>query len=290
MSSGDTVDDICASIEQQVLASASGTKRMKVKSLLKKYGIERRTEANTYMITEALGTLGLHLNPSIMKLGNTWEMNLEDWVYLSKQAAHPIVENSPSQTPQPPSDWNADGWFDRICSLRLRSEKEVDAKFIVHLLLKLGYSEDDRYDGMTFQASVGSKAKLLEIDFALFNTEMESLNNQLLLVVESKKEDRCAKQVELRKAINQAKCYAIWTGSHYWMVTDSKILEVYHASRIGKLVCIPDNQVPHSVEPPIFSCAREELKDRFATLYGLVSKEALTKYYLELVGTIEEIQ
>lgn len=177
----------------------------------------------------------------------------------------------------PPPGWNADGWFDKISDLELRTEKEVEIKFIVPLLRRLGYTDDDRYDGMPVPAANGSRATTLVIDFALFNREMESLRNQPLLVVEAKREHRLAKQRELTSAHNQAKSYCLWTQSEYFMVTDSRSIQFFHVSRgrMGEL-------------KPMFACGRHELLERFGELYSLISKDVLTRYYLDKLATTEE--
>ena len=54
----------------------------------------------------------------------------------------------------PSNDWNADGWFDKLQNREFRTEKEVENKFILPLLTRLGYSEDDRYDGMIVEENI----------------------------------------------------------------------------------------------------------------------------------------
>lgn len=118
----------------------------------------------------------------------------------------------------------------------------------------------------------GSKQTNLEVDFALFNSENENLGGQTLLVAEAKKEERLYKQVELDKAQKQVKSYAIWLSCHFGLVADSKIIQV-----IDLFPSINGMNI-------IFECNRETLKDNFVTLYNLISKTALTKYYEKLIS------
>lgn len=186
------------------------------------------------------------------------------------------VPEAPPNDPLPPT-WNADGWFDRIADLDLRTEKEVEIKFIVPLLARLGYGDDDRYDGMPVPAAHGSRDTTLVIDFALFNSASVPLRNQPLLTVEAKREGRLVKQRELASAHNQAKSYCLWTQCDFFMVTDSRTIQTFHIARgrLGELA-------------PLFACERNELPDRFGDLYARVSKEALIRYYLAKLATTEE--
>ncbi|WP_321540974.1 type I restriction enzyme HsdR N-terminal domain-containing protein [Halopseudomonas pelagia] len=148
---------------------------------------------------------------------------------------------------------------------------------MIPLLTRLGYAEDDRYDGMPVPAAHGSRNTTLVIDFALFNNSDDSLKNQPLLTVEAKKEGRLLKQQELLNAHNQAKSYCLWTQCDFFLITDSKTVQLFHISR-GRI-----DQLS-----PIFSCERELLSSCFGELYARASKEALTNYYLAKFSTTEE--
>lgn len=264
---------LCADIKQ----SASGAKRLKLRTLLAKFGCTKRSDSNTAEITRLLSEAGLAMNPPIVRFGDSWEITQEDWIYLSLHDA----DKQPANRDRPalPRRWNADGWFERIAGMELRTEKEVEIKFIVPLLARLGYGDDDRYDGMPVPAAHGSRDTTLVIDFALFNASMESLRNQPLLTVEAKRENRLARQKELVSAHNQAKSYCLWTQCDFFMVTDSRTLQAYHVARgrFGEL-------------SPLFACERHELPGRFADLYAVLSKDALTRHYLAKLSTAEEAQ
>jgi hypothetical protein len=242
---------------------------------LAKFGCSRRSDRNTAEITRLLTDVGLALNPPIIRFGDSWEITTEDWIYLSRRTAERPPPSRPSYPP--PKSWNADRWFDNLAGTKLRNEKEVENKFILPLLHRLGYTDDDRYDGMPVPAAHGSKNTTLVIDFALFNATMESLRNQPLLTVEAKHESLLVKQKELLGAHNQAKSYCLWTQCDFFLVTDGRLIQVYRVGKggFGELA-------------PIFSCARHELAVRFAELYGLISKAALTPHYLAKLSSTEE--
>lgn len=264
-------ESIARAIKCDVEKSSTGSKRLKLRTLLTKFGIEKRSDANTAKITESLTSEGLSINPPIVRFGERWEISQQDWIYLS-------CDTLPEQpVPSTLSTWNADGWFDSVSELELRTEKEVETKFIIPLLTRLGYAEHDRYDGMPVPAAHGSRSTTLVIDFALFNNSDDLLKNQPLLIVEAKKEGRLLKQQELLNAHNQAKSYCLWTQCDFFLITDSKTVQLFHISRgrVGQL-------------SPVFSCERESLSSFFGELYARASKEALTNHYLAKFSTTEE--
>jgi len=250
--------------------SKTTSKSMKVKTLLGLFNYEKRTEEITTIITELLAERDVVINPSIMKLGDNWQMSWEDRICLSVKEEI-LVSSEPFENIIS-TNWNNDGWFDLIKNKDYRTEKEVETKFIIPLLFRLGYSEDDRYDGMNIEACHGSKPTRLEIDFALFNKDEDILCNQVLLIAEAKKEERLQKEVELDKAQKQAKSYAFWLSCSFGLVTDSRKIQVLDLfGSIDKL------------KKPLFECTRDDLKERFAELYNLISKETLTKHYVAKV-------
>jgi hypothetical protein len=259
-------------LREEIDQSPIKSRRLKLRTLISRFGYEKRSDINTGMITQCLGEAGITLNPPIVRFGDDWEISTEDWIYVSI-ASSLEIQHPANPTKALGSKWKSDPWFSRIASMSLRTEKEVEIKFIVPLLTRLGYEDDDRFDGMPVPAAHGSKDTTLVIDFALFNSSVEALNHQPLLTVEAKKEDRLKKREELLRAHNQAKSYCLWTQCDYFFVSDSKSIQAFHIAR-GKL-----NDLS-----PLFSCERHELKDRFGDLYQVISKDALTLYYLKKFG------
>ena len=240
---------------------------------MKQFGFQKRTDDSSRRITQLLADNGVYLNPSIMKIGDVWKLSFDERVTLSKEKK----EDAERIAVEAPPDYDDDGWFTRLKEREFRTEKEVETKFIIPLLGKLGFSEDDRYDGMTFSAPHGTKRTILETDFSLFDAENDALDNQVLLVVEAKKEERLMKEVELERAQKQTKSYAIWLSCHFGLVTDARKLQV--------LDLYPPTFAPDVKGIDIlFECTQDELKERFGELYSLVGKPALVMYYEELIG------
>lgn len=241
-------------------------RRIKVRKLLGHFNYEKRTDENSTRITQLLADRNILLNPSIMKFWEAWQLKLNDRVYLSENKE----QDRTSETENDEIDiydYKSDLWFDEILNKNFRTEKEVENKFILPLLSRLDYKEDDRDDGMRINVANGSRSTVLEVDFALSNIENENLEGQILLVVEAKKEDRLYKQVELDKAQKQVKSYAIWLSCRFGLVTESKTLQIIDLfPRINEMKVI-------------FDCKRDELKENFDKIYKLISKKSLTEYY-----------
>lgn len=265
------MEKIAEIIRQEVILK-NEPKRMKIKTLLKHFGYKKRSDDNTTMITEQLAEKGLALNPSLMRLGEQWEQTTEDWIYISERTQKPENNISKAHQYKLPENWNEDLWFDMIVTKEFRTEKEVETKFIIPLLSKLGYNENDRFDAMPVNAAHGSRKTTLEIDFALFDDSSEELNNQVLLVVEAKKEHRLIKQTQLENAQRQVKSYSVWLGCHFGLVTDSRTIQIL-------------DLMPHiGGMEIIFQCNRMELKDQFPILYNIIGKNRLKEYYLKLMS------
>jgi len=243
-------------------------KRIKVRTLIKRFGFLKRTDESSRKITQLLTDFEIYLNPSIMKIGEIWKLSLDDRVSLS----HKIKPEIKPTTFELKSDFNDDKWFDNLENKVFRTEREVETKFIIPLLYKLNYSENDRYDGMIFKAFNGSRPTILETDCSLFDNENELLDNQVLLVVEAKRENRLVKEVELAKAQKQTKSYAIWLSCHFGLVTDGRKIQVLNLfPSIGGMNVL-------------FDCNISELKERFSELYNIIGKERLVNYYENLIN------
>ena len=278
MLTSDAAAEIAESIRKDVDRSQLKAKRVRVRSLLRKFGFSKRSDSNTAEITRLLGQYGVLINPPIIRLGMTWQLHPDDWIHLATgSGSTAFADISSDKLPEIVA--KRDPWFERIEGMVLRTEKEVEIKFIVPLLTRLGYTEDDRYGGMPVPAAHGSRATTLVIDFAMFNSTNKALRNQPLLTVEAKHESRLKKAKEIQNAHNQAKSYCLWTQCDHFMITDSRTVQVFHVARGGL-----------NGPSPLFSCSRETLKSEFANLYRLISKPVLTNYCLANVASMEEAE
>lgn len=242
-------------------------KRMKIKTLMKCFGYDRRTEDSATRITEILSEIGVIIRPSIMKTDGEWKLKFDEQVHLSareKEEGFKISESSAT-----PGNWNLDGWFDNLGERVYRNEREVESKFLIPLLGRLGYTDNDRYDGMSLEKREGARKKTLHVDCALYNAEEKMLLEQPLLLAEAKRHFN--KPKDLQEARDQVKSYAMWESCHFGLITDGRKLEV-----IDLFASIKGMKV-------IFECDQDTLKSNFEILYKMISKTSLTEFYRKFI-------
>lgn len=277
MASPDNFIAASKEIFKAVTQSSSGSQRIKARTLIKKFGFQRRTEENTSEITRALQEVGVIVHPSILKFGDEYSISLDDWIVLSVVRENPKSLGRESLEDQESADqWSKDDWFDLIKTKTFRTEREVETKFIIPLLIRLGYSDDDRYDNMPVITYDGSRKVIRRADFVLSCSNCESLKGQFLLVVEAK---RASKGGELEAAFKQSKSYAFWIGCYHSLVTDGEHIEVFGLSA---------NHVKS--DTLLLRCHRNDLREKFPEIYNLVGKKALVKYFLDEYRLAEELR
>jgi Type I restriction enzyme R protein N terminus (HSDR_N) len=275
--STNTPEAVAGSIRTELQGATTGVKRLKVRSLLRRFGYAKRSDLNTAAITTALDSCGIAINPAIVRLGDHWDLDVEDWVYLSTSAAGPTEQIMAPSLVKTPVDYAADPWFQHAAQLELRSEREVETKFILPLLERLGYSEADRFDGMVVQSAEGSKQVRYTLDCALFAKDVEALTGQTLLIVEAKRDHLLNTPRHLESARSQAKSYALWTRCDFYLVTDGQTIHLHDLKHYG----VNDR--------PLFTCQRSELAGCFGQLHARASKPALVEHYLRKQRTTEEV-
>ena len=113
-------------------------------------------------------------------------------------------------------------WFELLANRVFESEREVEYYFIVPLLEQLGYVEDDFAIGYPVQMYEGVKKVNKEADCVLFNG-LSRTRDDALLVVEAKKTER----ILTEDAVGQARAYAMWLTTPYYLVTNGEDLRLY---------------------------------------------------------------
>jgi hypothetical protein len=101
MTTSDQLPSVAAALRIDVERSASGAKRLKLRTRLAKFGYIKRSDSNTAEITRLLGEAGLAMNPPIVRFGDSWVITQEDWIYLSllgadEQPAGRLVSEEPA--------------------------------------------------------------------------------------------------------------------------------------------------------------------------------------------------
>jgi len=69
---------VARALRVQVDDSGSASKKLRIRTLLKKFGYKKRSDSNTAKITAALDGIGLSISPPIMRFGDEWGLSTED--------------------------------------------------------------------------------------------------------------------------------------------------------------------------------------------------------------------
>jgi len=226
-------------LKDSIATASKQTRRMRLRSLLTKFGFKVRTQDRILRLINAFAKVGILAQPVLS------ECDRDGWITLS------IDQKG---TPRYPQVDPLDPWFDEIAKKEFATEKEVEIRFIVPLLERLGYSEDDRADGFPIEIVVGTKRTMTEADFVLFDGRNRSMDNALL-VIEAK---RTTKRV--KDFISQARSYAMFMGTPYYMVTNGDDILVFHY------------QSPLEADRQVFTGQRATLRESFQELFGIVGK------------------
>lgn len=249
---------VANSIREAIEESPKKAKRVLLKTLLKMFGHKTRQKHWIEAIDKCLTDAGVLFSPPLL------EVERDAWVVLSvtdprlpvgdfvPKEQIGLADNQHYQAP--------DLWLESISSKTFNSEKEVEIRFVLPLLERLGYSEEDRADGYPVEQIVGVRKTRTEADFVLFNGLNRS-KDSALLVVEAKNMGK-----KLADHIGQARSYAMFLGTPYFIVTNGDDIRVF----------LYRSPIESDVE--VFKSTRRDISSTFHALYNLVSKQAVLEY------------
>ncbi|MHC1701524.1 MAG: type I restriction enzyme HsdR N-terminal domain-containing protein [Humidesulfovibrio sp.] len=249
---------VANSIREAVEESPKKSKRVLLKTLLKMFGHKTRQRHWLEAMDKSLTDAGVLFSPPLV------EVERDAWVVLSVTDPRlPVGDFTPRE--QVDADGNkqiqaADPWLATISSKAFNSEKEVEIRFVLPLMERLGYSEEDRADGYPVEQIVGVRKTRTEADFVLFNG-LNRCKDSALLVVEAKNVGK-----NLADHIGQARSYAMFLGTPYFLVTNGNDIRVF----------LYRSPIESDVE--VFKSTRRDISSTFPALYNLVSKQAVVAY------------
>ena len=249
---------VANSIREAIEESPKKSKRVLLKTLLKMFGHKTRQRHWIEAMGKSLVDAGVLIAPSLA------EAERNGWVILSVTDPRLPVGDFASKEQEDASGnkeaQSADTWLKTISSKVFHTEKEVEIRFVLPLLERLGYSEEDRADGYPVEQIVGVRKTRTEADFVLFNG-LNRCKDNALLVIEAKNTGK-----NLADHIPQAKSYAMFLGTPYFLVTNGDDIRVF----------LYRSPIESDVE--VFRSTRRELASTFQTLFNLVSREAIIEY------------
>lgn len=259
MARNPAVAEVVEEIYQSILASPKRQRRLRSKTFWGKFGFERRTKERVEKVKDALQRRNVILNIDEAVFGAE---DRDAWLvltYVESPAGTP-VEHPLAAVPTPPSSW-----FASMEQRVFESEREVEYYFVAPFLEQLGYEEDDFAIGYPVQMYEGVKKVNKEADFALFNGLSRS-KEDALLIVEVKKTGRALRE----DAVGQARAYAMWLNTPYYIVTNADEIQVH----LFRGATLPDVRV--------LSLKRSELRSNWAALYERINKEAVIEQKLRM--------
>lgn len=251
-------DEVAASIREAIADSSKKSKRILLKTLLKMFGHKTRQRHWIEAMEQSLVSAGVLVSPKMESVER------DGWVTLSvTDPSLPVGQFMPAQDAAKDAKSHADqadAWLCAVASKVFNSEKEVEIRFVLPLLERLGYTEEDRADGYPVEQVVGVRKTKTEADFVLFNGLNRS-KDSALLVVEAKNVGK-----QLADHVGQARSYAMFLGTPYFMVTNGNDIRVF----------LYRSPIESDVE--VFKATRGDLPKTFPALYNLISKPAVIEY------------
>lgn len=244
--------DVALEMYQSVMQSPGKQKRLNSSTFWNLFYVKARLPSVVERIAKVLDMQGLKF---AVKSGEPFGKEKDnDWIILT-----PKVPETLSPPPVRP-EWPPPEWFEMMQTREFESEREVEAFFITPLLERLGYEYDDIVIGYPVEMFKGVQKTRREADFVIFNGSSRS-KEDALLVVEAKKSD---KGISVDH-IGQAASYAQELLPACYIVSNGQQIIVFKFN--GMLA--PDERV--------MDFDRSELKEKWETLYGHISKEATIK-------------
>lgn len=250
------LNEVIEEIKGAIESTPKRSKRILCKTLLKECGYQVKTKERAELLMKTFSDAGITVIPDLT------ECDRDDWITLSLLEP-PVPIELPETNLISDREIAAavdDIWFSELLTKNFDSEKEVEIRFILPLLERLGYAECDRADGYQVEIYEGVRKAVKEADFVLFDGPNRSKDNALL-VIEAK-----ATNKKLSDYIGQARTYAIWLGTPYYLVTNGNEIRVF----------LYRSPIESDVE--VFTGNRKNLREAFKNLYNLVSKRAIVEY------------
>lgn len=262
MAKAPPIADVAEEIFQSILATPKRQRRLRSSTFWDKFGFERRTKDRVEQVKEALRQRSIILNLEDAVFGTEAK---DEWIVLSY--IEPELPPAAIQTELPTTDipMPPDSWFELMARRVFESEREVEYYFIIPLLENLGYGEDDLAIGYPVQMYEGVRKVNKEADFVLFNGLSRS-KDDALLIVEAKRSEK----ILTEDAVGQARAYAMWLSTPYYIVTNGDEIRIY----LFRGAIQPDVM--------IMTFKRSELKQQWVVFYQTLHKKAVIDFKAKL--------
>lgn len=262
------VMDVVEQIHQSILATPKKKRQLRSSTFWHQFGIKNRTEERIAEVKEALKKSHLMISIDDAEFGKE---DKRDWiriVVMEPPLPQPPPSSCSKDNPVPPPD----AWFSLMEHRDYESEKEVEYYFIMPLLEKLGYEEEDFAIGYPVEMYEGVRRSTKEADIVVFNGSNRSKENTLL-VIEAKKSDK----IVLDNAVGQARAYSMWLSPPYFLVANGDEIQVYMFRGAVQSDVL------------IMSLNRRDLRDNWSKLHQTLNKAAVIERKSKLGDILNQI-
>jgi hypothetical protein len=268
MSKTPPIADVAEDITQSIKASPKKQRRLRSSTFWDKFGFERRTRDRVEQVREALSQRYVLVNLDETTFGHE---SKDEWIILN-YVEPPIGDGVFAREPKMAVPLPTDSWFDLMARRVFESEREVEYYFVVPLLEQLGYEEDDLAIGFPVQMYEGTKKVNKEADFVLFNG-LSRAKEDALLIVEAKRTER----ILTEDAVGQARAYAMWLCTPYYIVSNGDEVRVY--------------LFRGAIQPDVIlmTFRRSDLREHWSALYQAVSKPAVIQRKATLLEQVASV-
>jgi hypothetical protein len=256
MSKSQPIGDVVEEMFQSVLATPKRQRRLRSKTFWDNFGFKMRTKDRVEQVREALKRRGL-----IVNLDDMGSEDKDEWIILTFVEPPPPVAILQDKQPTAAVPTPEGAWFDLMEHRVFESEREVEYYFIAPLLEKLGFVEDDFAIGYPVQMYEGVRKVNKEADFVLFNG-LSRTRDDALVIVEAKRTEK----ILTEDAVGQARAYAMWLTTPYYLVTNGEDLRVYLFR--GAI----------QADVLLMSFNRRDLRQQWKVLYNTLNKESVIDY------------
>jgi hypothetical protein len=256
------VDEVADALSNWVQETPKKQRRLLSKTFWGYFGYKRRSRELIALVKEALVRNSLFINLGDELFGGEEK---EEWLvltYVTQPGPPAILATEPIKEAAP---MPADDWFTQIETCTFESEREVEYYFVLPILEQLGYTEEDTAIGYSVLVYEGAKRTKKEADFALFDGSSRDKEHALLVVEAKGATSRLSEDT-----IGQARSYAIWLTTPYYVVTNGEEIRVYWLR----------GAIQADLQVMIFN--RRDFRQHWPGLYRKLNRAAVIAYKDEL--------
>jgi hypothetical protein len=258
-----SVNDVVDELLESILAAPKQQRRLRSRTFWGRFDYRRRTHDRVEAVHDALRKRGIVVTLD----GQFGTENDNEWILLSHVDAEPTPPTKPDDAATPQDPLPPDDWFAKMETRDFDSEREVEFYFIVPLLERLGYDEDDLVIGHRVNMWEGVHKVTKEADVVVFDGANRA---SALMVAEAKRVGRPLTE----DVIGQAHSYAMWLATPYYLVTNGHDLQV----NLFRGTVVPDVR--------LMEFNRKHLRTQWPALYQSLNRAAVLKYKQQLMDTM----